>query len=395
LVVLVATLVTLLVGAAHKSLCLGSGFAERSVELACYSDFIPLYEAEELSEGRVPYLQAANEYPVGTGLFMWLASLPATGHTSFFVWNSVMLGVLALVTAGLLHRLVGARALFFALAPSLALYAFLNWDLLPVAAMTGAIAAYLRGRDGVAGGLLGLGAATKVIPGLLVPPLAWDRVREGATWRAIWIVGSASLVWLSVNLPIALESLGAWGWSYRLNAERPVHWATLWFIGCRVVDVVCRSVPLANAVSFAAFLVGVAVVWHLKGRAEPGFPVWTFGFPVLVVFLLTNKVYSPQYSLWLVPWFALVLPRVRSFLAFEAADLFVFLTEFSWLSWATGGSGAPRSLLQLAVLTRAGVLVWLLVAFVRSDVRALAPSTARRVGPVSRPRARSPNAART
>ena len=49
--------------------------------------------------------------------------------------------------------------------------------------------------------------------------------------------------------------------------------------------------------------------------------------------MLSNKVYSPQFSLWLLPWFALALPNLRLFIAFEAADVIVFLTEFG--GWAT------------------------------------------------------------
>ena len=47
-------------------------------------------------------------------------------------------------------------------------------------------------------------------------------------------------------------------------------------------------------------------------------------------FLLTNKVYSPQYGLWLLPWFALVFPDLRIFLAFEATEVAVFITRFSF-----------------------------------------------------------------
>jgi uncharacterized membrane protein len=374
-VVLLVAACVMTAGAAYKSLCFGEGFLERSLTYACYSDLLPLYEAEELDSGKIPYVEAENEYPVGTGLFMWAASWPVDSREAFFVSNALLLAFLGLLTAWLLYGVVQRRALYFAAAPTLALYAFLNWDLLAVALMTAGLVAFLRRRDVTAGVLLGLGTAAKLFPGLLLPPLALDRAKE-RSWRGVAVLlGSAVVIWLALNLPVAIASPNGWSFTFRFNAERPTHWATLWFVGCRVLPVFCRAVPLVNALSFLMFLGGVAGVWYLKARLEPGFPAWTLGFPILIAFLLTNKVYSPQYSLWLLPWFALVLPELRAFLAFEAADLFVFVTEFRWLGAATGvGAGVPRWLFLLAVLARAAVLLWLLAAYLRAPTSAVAPA---------------------
>jgi hypothetical protein len=109
--------------------------------------------------------------------------------------------------------------------------------------------------------------------------------------------------------------------------------------------------------------------------ARPTFPRWTLAFPLIVAFLLTNKVYSAQYSLWLLPWFALALPSLRLFVAFEVADIAVFVTQFSWFGTASrdqgvpgfdGFAGPPLGALELALVARALVLVACLVAWIRS-----------------------------
>jgi hypothetical protein len=84
-----------------------------------------------------------------------------------------------------------------------------------------------------------------------------------------------------------------------------------------------------------------------------------------VLFLLSNKVYSPQYGLWLLPWFALALPNLRLFAAFEAADVAVFVTRFSWFAELSGYGGLPIGAFELAVLVRAAVLALCVVAWVR------------------------------
>ena len=101
-------------------------------------------------------------------------------------------------------------------------------------------------------------------------------------------------------------------------------------------------------------------MWRCKARRDPGFPRWTLGFPLIVLFLLTNKVYSPQYSLWLLPWFALALPHLRLFVAFEAADVAVFVTRFSWFGAArrdhNGFAGMPARRVRGGDLRAAVVL---------------------------------------
>jgi hypothetical protein len=100
-----------------------------------------------------------------------------------------------------------------------------------------------------------------------------------------------------------------------------------------------------------------------------------------VVFLLTNKVYSPQFSLWLLPWFALAFPNLWLFVAFEAADVAVFVTRFSWFgrySGVEGGvSGIPLGVFEIAVVVRAAILVLCVVGWVRGRHGAVSPVEAR------------------
>jgi uncharacterized membrane protein len=373
--VLVATLLTLFVGFAHKSLCLtGDGFDARAYRLECYNDIVPLYRAEGFREGEFPYLEARNEYPVGTGLFMWVASLYGRGEGDFVVANTVLLAALGLLTSAVLFRAVGHRALYFALAPALALYAFLNWDLLAVALASAATVAFLRRRDVAAGVLLGLGVAAKLYPVLLLVPFALERRREGEPRAAGRLVATAAGTWLVVDLPFMVLAFDRWSEVFRFNAHRAVDWGSLWFVGCRAITgrLECGHVRLVNALSLALFVAGAAWVWRAKVAREPAVPRWTIGFPLLIVFLLTTKVYSPQYSLWLIPWFALVLPDLRLFLAFTVADLAVFVTEFSWLGRHFNDEGLPVWPLEIAVVVRAAVLVVVLAAFVRRPIEPLA-----------------------
>jgi uncharacterized membrane protein len=276
--------------------------------------------------------------------------------------------------------LVGSRALYFAAAPTLAIHATLNWDLLAVLLAVAGTLAYLKRRDAWSGALLGLGTATKLFPAMLTVPFVAGRLRDPDSDRGRRLASSAVVTWVAVNLPFAILAFGGWWEFFRFSGERPANFDSVWFIACDwASDIGCTNTRLINVASAGLFIVGVVVVWRMKARREPDFPRWSLAFPILALFLITNKVYSPQYSLWLLPWFALAMPDLRLFLAFEAADIAVFVTEFSWFGTLNGIRGGlagivPLDAFEAAFLLRAAVLLLCVVAWVRMrDTASLSP----------------------
>lgn len=374
-----AAIVTMAAGFLLKSPCLGPWDDGRQYNLLCYSDVAALYASDDrdrgLDEDRVPYLDGQNEYPVLTGLTMWVAAIPAGSYPSFVVWNAILLTAAAAATAWALHSFTGRRAMWCAAAPTLMVYGLMNWDLVAVALATAATLAYLRGRDVPAGVLLALGAAAKLYPALLVIPFALGRWRDGRSGDARRLAGAAALTWAAVNLPFAVFGFDRWSEFFRFNSARGADWDSLWFIGARPFGHVWDAGVL-NVLSGVAFVAAAGGLWWAAWR-RPGFRPWTFGFPLLVAFLLTNKVYSPQYGLWLLPWFAAAMPSLRLFVAFEIADVAVFVTRFQFFAELSGqGPGLPFWSFELAVLARTAVLVGCVAAWLRAQSRQPAPEPA-------------------
>jgi uncharacterized membrane protein len=258
----------------------------------------------------------------------------------------------------------GSRALYFALAPTLVIYGTMNWDLLAVAFATVGLLYFFRRREVAAGAALGIGAAAKLYPGMLALPLIVQRLRDRRPDRAIGLAWSTAGAWLLVNLPFAIAAPSAWWTFFRFNSERAADFDSLWYIACRHLSF-CPTTRTVNALSLASFLVLFAIVWIVKARMDPSFPRWTLGFPMLVLFLVTNKVYSPQFGLWLLPWFALALPRIRPWLAFQVADVLVFVTRFWFFGRLAGVFGVSQGTFEAMVLVRAIVLAGCVVAWVR------------------------------
>ncbi|HEX2032306.1 MAG TPA: glycosyltransferase 87 family protein [Actinomycetota bacterium] len=381
--VLAATVATLAAGYLLKLPCLTAAWTDgRQYTRLCYSDVAALYASNDrergLDDGRFPYLGARNEYPVLTGLAMGAAAWPADSYPSFFHWTAVLLGASALATSWALHRIAGSRALYLALAPTLAIYAFMNWDLIAVALATVATLAHLRGRDRAAGVLLGLGIAAKLYPVFVLIAMLAGRLRQGRRRDAAAMAGTAGGAWLAVNLPFALLAPGNWSEFYRFNSARGADWDSVWYVLARHLGFSWSRLEL-NLLAALAFVGASALIVAVARRRDPGRPTWTFAFPVLVAFLLTSKVYSPQFSLWLIPWFALTLPSPWLFAAFSVADAAVFVTRFQFFArLADVGPGVPFEAFEVALGLRAAVLVACVVAWVwrAAPERAPAPQPA-------------------
>lgn len=364
--VLAATLLTLLAGYLIKLPCLLGPWDGRQYTRLCYSDVVALAGPE----GRVPPVEA-DKYPVGASYLMDLVAVPASSPRSFFHWTVALWTGFALAASWALWSATGLRALLFAAAPTLAIHAFMSWDLPLVALASLGTLAYLRGRDVAAGLLLGVGGTVKVpYPAILAVPFAAGRAAHGRAAAAGTILLTAAGAWVALNLPRAVLSPARWLTSLRFNAARAADWDTVWFFLERHFGFRWPS-GLLNLLAAGAFVGAVALVWTAAARRRPGFPAWSLGFPLIVCFFLTSKVFSPQWTTWLLPWFALALPDLRLFAAFEAADVAVFVTRFLWFARLSGHGGLPIEAFEVAVFVRAAILVVCLVAWVRREAPAV------------------------
>lgn len=377
-------LVALLAGWWAKARCLDGGSWERGAQYLqwCYTDIFPLYFTEGFDRGAVPYLDAAVEYPVLTGLQQLLASVLADGGAAFFHWTAAM-GAVAFVAALAVlaaQHVPGRYLLVFAGAPTMAAAAFVNWDAVPVLLLVVAVALHRRGRDGWAGVAAGLGAAAKLFPAFLVPLVLLARWRQGRSRDALAHAGGALGAVVVVNVPVALVAPEGWREFFVLNSTRPADWDSLWFLLERAGGT-ALGVSALNAASALAFVLAAATIVVVGARRRPPERWWELLLPVLAAFLLTSKVWSPQFSLWLLPLLALVLRRPTPLVAFLVADLWVFTTRFPFLGGEVGFSPAPGyGVFAIAVLVRAAALCWVAAAATlqREDPLALAPLDTRR-----------------
>lgn len=390
---LLLTGVLVVAGYLLKAQCKPDYNADRD-RLLCSNDIQFLYDARGLREQRFPYVEGGLErplgpdglpgapqltggvleYPVLTGLAAWLPSLWVDSAPAYLSATALVLAPFAFLTTWLLARMVRWRALVWAAGPPLVWYSFHNWDLLVVAATVGAVYLWWRGHPSAAAAALAVGASLKLWPGFLVVALLLWHLRRGDRAGAASSAGAFALVTAAVNVPFLVVNADGWWAPYAFQKLRgaDITSNSIWFWGLPelTTDQLNRLVPALLVACWAAVL---GYAWWRSRPAGPtpgDYPWVQVSAAMLCAFMLLNKAHSPQFALWLLPFFALVRVRWGWWTAYLAFDALLYVGLFRWYFDLSRGLdfGVPKQMLVLGVWGRAVMLVLLMVVFVRSEL---------------------------
>ncbi|MDZ5619372.1 glycosyltransferase 87 family protein [Nocardioides sp. HM23] len=408
-VLLLLTAITFVLGMAQKAPCsLADGKDQPWVySHMCYTDLRPLYVPRGLAELSWPYdddeetrdRYDAMEYPVGISYWAYGAAwvtqvlngspdrdarsdqpvdeLAASKDvdrelTIFVLVNAVGFAALALLSVWLLSKVDRGRpwdAAAFALSPTLILTGLINWDLIAVALVAAALWSWSRDRPVLTGLLIGLGTAAKLYPLFLLGGLLIICIRQrryGAFALAtVW----AAVTWSLVNLPAYLSGPDTWKVFWSFNADRGADLGSVWLIIDQVRDsgVGVDTINLASWIFFGVWCAGVLVLGLLAGRRTGHVPrLAQLGFLIVVGFLLINKVYSPQYVLWLLPLAVLARPRWRDQIIWQAGEVFYFCTVWWYLgNYLQPAGGGDVGFYWVGIAVRMACELYLAAVIVR------------------------------
>lgn len=291
------------------------------------------YWAGLMRSGQVPYRDFAMPYPP--------AALPAFLVPAYMSWSyatsfAVLMGVcgagcIALIASALRAvdasstRIWGALMLFAVSPIVLGALFDTRFDLWPALLALAGLAAALRERPLLAGALLGLGFAAKLWPIVLLPIVAihfWRRRGNGAAYATIGaFVATAAACFLPFALlaphglwsslssqldrPLQVESLGA---AVLMAAEHfgmAVH-PTVTTHGAQALT--GRGTKLAADLETVAEIGAVVFVWiaYARRRTSEGEAALVAAAAAVTAVVAFDKVLSPQYLIWIVPFIVLV-----------------------------------------------------------------------------------------
>lgn len=392
-VLLAVFTVVFALGLVQKYPCGATNWANENVRYGkmCYSDVPYLYTGRGFAEHRWPYSDdtaryATMEYPVVISYFAWAASevtalipsgpsdavraavsdadaragslwgLPGMAKevNTYFLVTAVMLFLCGL---GAVFFLSGTRprrpwdAMAFALSPVLLVTGLVNWDLIAVLFTAGALWAWARGRPVLAGVMVGLGFATKLYPLFLLGAFLVDAVRRRRPeWFAV-AIAAATGSWILVNLPAMLGNLSSWKVFWSFNSDRGADLGSLWLVASQ--SGWTFSAHAINVISAVLLLLGCGAIFALGLAAKARPQVAQIAFLIVALFLILNKVYSPQYVLWLLPLAVLARPRWRDLLVWQACELVYFGAVWFYLGgWLAPTAGTESTVYQAAILVR-------------------------------------------
>lgn len=348
----------------------------------CYSDIPVLYYWRGLKDGQIPFLQTDLEYPVLTGAFMEFSrrlvlafggqSRPGLSGDEVAHATQLFFGITAVLLFVLMGVLVWAHlqihrpwdALLIAISPAIWTAGLINWDALVLALTALGLLAWSRRAPVWAGVWLGLGVAAKLYPALLLIPLTVLCVRTNRIKPLLLAYAGAAASWVAVNLPVYLMAPQGWLNFWTFNVERGGDLGSIWYV-LGLMDIQIASVSRLEA---ALMVVGTIAICALL-MLVPRRPRLAQGaFLIVALFLIVNKVYSPQYVLWLLPLLVLARPRLVDWVAFSLAETVYFAAIWGHLDHGLANGAGQDRLYWAAVFLRVAVQLWLCARVVRDMV---------------------------
>jgi uncharacterized membrane protein len=317
-----------------------------------WSDVVHIWERDARGAA-LPYRDVAFEYPPATGMiWILIQTLAESAAVHVALWALVQ-AVAAGAVAYALAREAGLRRTLthWSLAPQLFLYGSLNFETLALAPLVIAITLARRERPVAASAALAVGAAAKLFPAAVLPVvLVRASVRHA---RAAFLAAAVFVAVLGVAFaPTAagpyssLVSLSRYsaGIEPNLDSVAGLLVAAARAVGSDPLDAVIVVSIVGTIATFA-----VAVIPATRRARDVAVPA---GLAIITV-LLWSRLYSPQYSLWVTPFLALIGTPGRAFAWLTLADVIVFASVYPYTLAAP--EGAARATL-VAVLA-AGVVL--------------------------------------
>lgn len=329
---------------------------------------IPYLYASKMALGQMPYRDFAVEYPPLALFFMLIPRLFTSFANPYILGFTLEILLFDLLAVFLIISL--SQKLELSLWKSLAVYTLAllsigpliinRYDLIPAVMALGAVYAFTCGRSNIAWALLAAGAMTKIFPVVIAPvflifDLACCRSRRALTGSVTFALTTAVIA-----LPFLIMSPRGFLESFTYHTQRGLQIesipASLLLLGQKLglttltiehasgaTNVVS---PLANALANITpilVLISLAAVYWFYYRRQRAMRVDSgpvgdlnraqtaclIGFSLLAMlaFMLSSKVLSPQFIIWLAPLIPLVTGRFSrlSWLLFIAAGLMSYL----------------------------------------------------------------------
>ena len=310
------------------------------------------YSSRVVALGQLPYQDFAVEYPPLALVFLTLPRLIAPNPATYA--NVFAIEILLFNLLGLLLISALARRLNLSLWKTLAIYTLAllaigpiiahRYDLIPAIIVLLALYTFSQGKHKTSWALLAVGMMTKIYPVILAPIFLLYHWRHRQNRQAIVGVATFTITTMAIVVPCLLLSPDGFWNSLSYHAQRGLQCESTYssflllgqMLGLTSVEMEFSfgslnvTSPLADVLAKVSPLVMlfslVAVYWFFyKSQSERAAVQQTpslinqpdtarivsYSLLAMLAFIITNKVLSPQFIIWLYPLIPLVVGRWR------------------------------------------------------------------------------------
>ena len=285
------------------------------------------------------YIQASYpfpvEYPSLMRVFVQLVNTVTIRSYPGYLWSTIYfllpfaIGTTLILSRELQNQKSPHSRLYqyWIFAPSFIVCALTNYDLVSVFTLVLGLYLARSGKRAAGAVSLAIGTAFKVFPGYFFP-LILILCRE--RHELLRVLAAFFGTWLAINIPYMLgDANGIRGWlepylwQSQCNFAKGPGDGSLWWPLYRILGNGSISV-------FFTFCAVAAIT--LKALRAEHFEenIWEWGRGIALAFLLCDRIYSPQYHLYLLPFLALSREKVdnRAFYALELPNSVVLIFLF-------------------------------------------------------------------
>lgn len=331
-----------------------------------------------ISSHTAPYA-ARQEYPLLGLAYLSIPRLVTHDTDTFqrvFIVQNLVVALIALACLSACARKLGRSpwvVMMMAL-PAAAYFTFNRFDIFPVALTLASILALLNGRFRTACVLLGVSFFVKWYPILFLPiVIAYWRNRVSVdVWKRqrltiFLLIGGGSIALMAVM--VAVWGVGSL-FPFVYQMQRPIEYGTVFVT---FVIELLRQLPSgthgtvvqvwAQVLFLMQLFVPALFLFHprlIQRYLRDDRDALRWMLIILLLFLLFSKVYSPQFILWVLPFWALVMRGRRGIYLGILVDLvhyFSFPLVYDTLGWMSVGYEL-LAFLRTVLLGVMLVMVW-------------------------------------
>jgi uncharacterized membrane protein len=303
---------------------------------------------------------------------MWItAKVIPSGINNYFYTSALLLALLFIFISFITFKMKPEFGYLLPLAPAAVACLYINWDLWAIATMMLAIYWFDRKAEVASAVALGIAISTKFLPVFLLIPIAIIFFRQEKISKFLKYAVIAVATFALINLPVALTTPEGWWRFYDLNLNRGSDWGSLWY-ALSLLGVPLNQLNLFSLLTFLILLAAFAL-YFFELKFSP--TLAEISFIVMAASTAVNKVYSPQYVLWLAPLAIMVLQKNRSlFTAFwiwQGGEILYHVAIWQHLASYSGAKfGLSDGGYAVATLLRIATTAFFIAQIVRFQLRA-------------------------